>query len=131
MTNNFRNRKYKGIFTIIYTVVQYIAGHNLTVLNFIPKKLGLGYRQLSMYHATSGTFLYVLACVSLSMGIYKTWFSAEDSSFVTWYLCFAFTALLGLIVANQVTAKYVRPKSSAAAAAAVQKPATRSSTKTK
>ena len=125
---------YKGIFTIIYTVVQYIAGHNLTVLNFIPKKLGLGYRQLSMYHATSGTFLYVLACVSLSMGIYKTWFSAEDSSFVTWYLCFAFTALLGLIVANQVTAKYVRPKSSAsssASAAAAHKPATRSSTKTK
>lgn len=49
----------KGIFTIGYTVVQYLAGHNLTVLNFLVKKLGIGYRQLAMYHATSGTPIYV------------------------------------------------------------------------
>lgn len=100
----------KGIFTIGYTVIQYFAGHNLTVLSFIPQKLGIGHRQMAMYHATSGTFLYVLACISLSLGIYKTWFSGEQSSFVLFYLCFAFTALLGLIVAIQVTNKYVKPK---------------------
>jgi len=65
------------------------------------------YPKLALYHATSGTFLYVLACVSLSLGIYSNWFS-KSTPFYVWYLCFAFTALLGLIITNQVTAKYVR-----------------------
>ena len=59
-----------------------------------------------MYHATSGTFLYVLACMSISLGIYSNWFS-ESTPFYVKYLCFAITAMLGLIVTNQITAKYV------------------------
>lgn len=62
-----------------------------------------------MYHATSGTFLYVLACMSISLGIYTNWFS-ESTPFYVGYLCFAITAMLGLIVTNQITAKYVTPK---------------------
>lgn len=97
-----------GICTIVYTLIQFIAGHNLTVLNFISRKF-VNYNSLAMYHATSGTFLYVLACLSLSLGIYSNWFS-KSTPFYVWYLCFALTGLLGLIVTNQVTAKYVSPK---------------------
>lgn len=97
-----------GIATILYTFVQFLAGHNLTVLNFIARKF-VNYNSLAMYHATSGTFLYVLACISISLGIYSNWFS-NSTPFYVWYLCFALTALLGLIVTNQVTAKYVTPK---------------------
>jgi cytochrome b-561 domain-containing protein 2 len=61
-----------------------------------------------MYHATSGTFLFVLACTSLSLGINSNWFA--DQSGLVWYLSFALTALFGLIITNQVTAKYVTPK---------------------
>lgn len=94
--------------TIIYTVVQFIAGHNLTVFNFFIRKF-VKYQSLCMYHATSGTFLYVLACLSISLGIYSNWFS-ESTPLYVGYLCFAITAMLGLIVTNQVTAKYVAGK---------------------
>lgn len=99
-----------GISTIGYTIVQYFAGHNLTVFNFLAKKI-IPYNRLAMYHATSGTFLYVLACLSLSLGIYSNWFS-QSAPFLLWYLCFAFTAMLGLIITNQVTAKYVLSRGS-------------------
>ena len=103
---------YVGIATIIYTCIQFFAGHNLTLLNFIAKKF-VNYQSLALYHATSGTFLYVLACLSISLGIYSNWFSNE-TPFYIWYFCFALTAMLGLIVTNQVTAKYVKPKLSSA-----------------
>jgi hypothetical protein len=92
----------------VYTSIQFLAGHNLTVLNFLARKF-IDYRTLALYHATSGTFLYVLACFSISSGIYKLWFN-ENTPFYIWYLCFAITAVLGLVVTNQVTEKYVRPK---------------------
>ncbi|CAF0796281.1 unnamed protein product [Brachionus calyciflorus] len=94
-----------GIATIVYTIVQFVAGHNLTIFNSFVRKF-VSYQSLSMYHATSGTFLYVLACLSISLGIYSNWFS-ESTPFYVWYLCFAITAMLGLIITNQVTAKYV------------------------
>lgn len=43
------------------------------------------------------------------LGINSTWFS-DATPFYTWYLAFATTGLFGLIVTNQVTAKYVKPK---------------------
>ena len=96
-----------GVGTIGFTLVQVAAGHNLTVLNRFIRRF-IPYNTLAIYHATSGTFLFVLACTSLSLGINSNWF-ANQSGFV-WYLSFAFTALFGLIVTNQVTAKYVNPK---------------------
>ena len=39
------------------------------------------------------------------------WFS-EATPFYIWYFAFAFTGLFGLIVTNQVTAKYVKPRMS-------------------
>jgi hypothetical protein len=99
---------FKGIVTIVYTCIQFVAGHNLTVMNFLVRKF-VNYNALALYHATSGTFLYVLACLSISMGINKMWVK-DDTPFYIWYMYFAVTALLGLIVTNQVTEKYVRPK---------------------
>jgi cytochrome b-561 domain containing protein 2 len=97
-----------GFITIIYALIQFIGGHNLTILNNIASKF-IPYRTRCMYHATSGTFMFVLACVSLSLGIFSNWFS-EATPFYIWYLAFALTSFLGLIVANQVTNKYVKPK---------------------
>ena len=97
-----------GIITIGYTMIQFVAGHNLTIFNKFVRKF-ISYNQLAIYHATSGTFLFVLACASISLGIYSNWFS-ESTPFYIWYLSFALTGVLGLIVTNQVTAKYVTPK---------------------
>ena len=96
-----------GAFTIVYTIIQFFAGHNLTLLNKFVSKF-VPYRSLAMYHATSGTFLFVLACTSLSLGINTNWFANQSG--LVWYLSFALTALFGLIVTNQVTAKYVTNK---------------------
>ena len=96
-----------GAFTIVYTIIQFIAGHNLTLLNKFVSKL-IPYTSLAMYHATSGTFLFVLACTSLSLGINTNWFANQSG--LVWYLSFSLTALFGLIVTNQVTTKYVKNK---------------------
>ncbi len=39
------------------------------------------------------------------------WFSSA-TPFYIWYFAFALAGIFGLIVANQVTAKYVKPKMS-------------------
>lgn len=120
-----------GVTTVCYTLIQWVAGHNLTIFNEYVKKI-IPYSKLSIYHATSGTFLYVLACISLSLGIFSMWFS-ENTPFYMYYLSFALTALLGLIVTNQVTTKYVKPKASAVNAALSQshKHSDKKSSKTK
>ena len=97
-----------GLITIIYTSVQYVAGYNLTVFYQLVSRF-IPYRQLATYHATSGTVLFVLACSSMCLGINSNWFSSQTSFFV-WYLTFAVTAMFGLVVTNQVKAKYVDPK---------------------
>lgn len=97
-----------GFVTIVYTCGQFVAGFGLTVFQFLTRKV-VPYSRLKMYHATSGTFLYVLACISMGMGIHKYWYADTDTPFYIWYLSFAFTGLLGMIVTNQVTARYVKP----------------------
>jgi hypothetical protein len=39
----------------------------------------------------------------------SNWFSSS-SPFYVWYFCFAITSVLGLMVTNQVIAKYVKSK---------------------
>jgi hypothetical protein len=43
----------------------------------------------------------------------SNWFSSS-SPFYVWYLCFAITSILGLMVTNQVIAKYVKTKATRA-----------------
>lgn len=97
-----------GIGTIGYVVIQYLAGF---LLGFPKLKEMLGLKSLkysvhAIYHATSGTLLYVLACLSIGLGIYSNWFTG-NAPFYIWYLSFALTSFLGLIISMQVTSKYV------------------------
>ena len=58
-----------GIITIVYTCIQFIAGHNLTILNNLFKKLtNIPYPSLAIAHATSGTFLFIMICSSMCLG---------------------------------------------------------------
>ena len=58
-----------GIFTILYTATQYLFGFNLTLLNaFVAKLTKLSYPQRSIFHATSGTCLFVAVCSSICLG---------------------------------------------------------------
>ncbi len=99
-----------GLITVIYTFIQYLAGHNLTILNGLFRKItNISYGSLAIAHATSGTVLFVLICTSMTLGIYSNWFS-NTTPFYVWYFSFALTALFGLIVCNQVTSKYVKGK---------------------
>lgn len=99
-----------GLFTIGYTFMQFIAGHNLTIFyNMVRKITNFSYPKLAIFHATSGTFLFVCVCSSVCLGINSIWFSSM-TPFYIWYFSFAVTGLFGLIVTNQVTSKYVKPK---------------------
>ena len=58
-----------GAITILYTTIQFIAGHNLTIFNNIFKKITkIPYPSLAIFHATSGTFLFVTVCTSFCLG---------------------------------------------------------------
>ncbi len=46
-----------------------------------------------------------------NQGMNSIWFSST-TPFYIWYFAFALTGVFGLIVTNQVTAKYVKPKMS-------------------
>ena len=100
-----------GIVTIGYSCIQYVAGFlvsqpRLRELLFMKSMKQI---QMNIYHATSGTFLFVLACMSIGLGIYSNWFTSA-TPFYVWYLSFALASFLGLIISLQVTSKYVKPK---------------------
>lgn len=58
-----------GLFTILYTAVQYLLGFNLTLFNSLATKMTkLSYPQRTIFHATSGTLLFVSICCSVCLG---------------------------------------------------------------
>ena len=91
---------------IVYTLIQYVAGHNLTVFNNMFKKLtGISYGVLAILHATSGTFLFGLICASFLTGFYTDWY-LKNIHYVVWYLSFAYAALFAAFIGRQFISKY-------------------------
>lgn len=100
-----------GFITIMYTCVQAFGGLFQIwgwLRDLLPRSFTLG--RLKGYHATSGLTLYMLACISLFLGMQSNWFVANVTG-TSWYACAACPMVLLLIVSNQVTSAYL-PKSS-------------------
>lgn len=95
-----------GYVTVAYVVVQCIAGIFVKYHHLVKKYLKPV--QLKMYHATSGLLLYSLACGSLVLGLFSTWFSSNITG-TSWWACLACPALLVLMVMNQITQRYLPP----------------------
>lgn len=96
-----------GYITVGYVAIQCVAG--IFVKNYKLVARFVKPVQLKLYHATSGLFLYSLACTSLVLGMYSNWFGRNVTG-TSWWACLACPALLILIVMNQITHRYLVPK---------------------
>ena len=91
---------------MVYTLIQYVAGHNLTIFNSMFKKLtGISYGVLKCLHATSGTFLFGLICGSFLTGFYSDWYLKHVHDAV-WYLSFVYVALFAAFCGRQFASNY-------------------------
>lgn len=96
-----------GYVTLGYVLVQCCAGvfvkyHQLLAGILRPV-------QLKLYHATSGLLLYCLAAASLMLGMFSNWFSSSITGTSFW-ACLVCPPLLVLVTMNQITQRYLTPK---------------------
>jgi len=93
-----------GYITVTYVGIQCLAGifvkYHKILANYIKPF------QLKMNHATSGLFLYSMVCLSMVLGMYSNWFTANVTG-TSWYACFACPSILILVVMNQITTNYL------------------------
>ncbi|CAF1516815.1 unnamed protein product, partial [Didymodactylos carnosus] len=80
-----------GFITFIWTFLQAFTGLFLTIFQRQLRYFKLSYAQLRLYHATSGIFLFTLACIDTVLGLASNWFQSKFSnntiiSYVLWYL---------------------------------------------
>jgi cytochrome b-561 domain-containing protein 2 len=100
-----------GFITVIYTCLQWFAGHFLTLFLKNVRNL-ISYSKLKRFHAFSGLFLYFFVTTTMILGLYSSWFQRFNSSY-TQYLCIVAVLLSQLIVLNQMILKYVTKKTNA------------------
>ncbi|CAH1783263.1 unnamed protein product [Owenia fusiformis] len=93
-----------GLITMIYMCCQSSGGTLLLYHNLVKKFVKL--KDMKMYHATSGLFMYMLASASLVLGMYSSWFQAVVTG-TSWYVCASCPGLLALFVMNQITTAYL------------------------
>jgi hypothetical protein len=102
-----------GFITICYTVVQWIAGHFLTIFHDKIRHL-IPYNRLHVYHSTSGVILYFLITVTFTLSFGSNWYKGSTPVYVQ-YLSFVAVAILALMVSTQVASKFVMRQNMAAA----------------
>ena len=100
-----------GFTTIAYLAVQCCAGTLVKYPSAVKGFIRLA--DLKMCHATSGLALFSLSCVSLILGMCSNYFNRLVTG-TSWYACVGCIGLLALIMANQVTAAYLKKPSSIA-----------------
>lgn len=88
-----------GAATVCYVLMQLCAGLNLLFPQFISKFVNV--RQLGRMHGLSGTFLLLLATLTLLGGINTDWFQARVTGPV-WYACVACPLIIYGFIAHQV-----------------------------
>lgn len=90
-----------GFSALLYMTAQSCGG-NLLIYTSILNKTGIKWKDMKMYHATSGFALYVLICGAMVLGMFSNWF-IKNVTGTSWYACLACPAILSLIVMQQVT----------------------------
>ena len=96
-----------GAATVCYVLMQLCAGVNLLYPQFISKFVDV--RALGRMHGLSGTFLLLLATLTLLGGVNTDWFQERVTGPV-WYGCVACPLIIyGLIAMQVLTSKDKSP----------------------
>jgi len=88
-----------GCATVCYIIVQSCAGLNLLFPNFVSKFINP--RQLGRMHGLSGSFLLLLATVTILGGVTSDWFK-ERVTGPLWFASIAAPLLIYVAIAKQV-----------------------------
>ncbi|XP_035108291.2 putative transmembrane reductase CYB561D1 isoform X6 [Callithrix jacchus] len=65
--------------------------------------------RLKLYHLTCGLVVYLMATVTVLLGMYSVWFQAQVKGAV-WYLCLALPVYPALVIMHQISRSYLPRK---------------------
>ncbi|XP_017354756.1 cytochrome b561 domain-containing protein 1 isoform X2 [Cebus imitator] len=65
--------------------------------------------RLKLYHLTCGLVVYLMATVTVLLGMYSVWFQAQIKG-AAWYLCLALPLYPALVIMHQISRSYLPRK---------------------
>ncbi|XP_052035417.1 probable transmembrane reductase CYB561D1 isoform X2 [Apodemus sylvaticus] len=65
--------------------------------------------RLKLYHLTCGLVVYLMATVTVLLGMYSVWFQAQIKG-AAWYLCLALPLYPALVIMHQISSSYLPRK---------------------
>ncbi|XP_054385959.1 probable transmembrane reductase CYB561D1 isoform X5 [Pongo pygmaeus] len=95
-----------GALTLLATGVQALCGLCL----LCPRAARVSrVARLKLYHLTCGLVVYLMATVTVLLGMYSVWFQAQIKG-AAWYLCLALPVYPALVIMHQISRSYLPRK---------------------
>lgn len=95
-----------GALTLLATVGQALCGLCL----LFPRAARVSrVARLKLYHLTCGLVVYLMATVTVLLGMYSVWFQAQIKG-AAWYLCLALPLYPALVIMHQISSAYLPRK---------------------
>ena len=88
-----------GAICVLYTLLQCLGGLFLNYPTISMKFVK--YSRLKNIHIVSGLLMFLLACGSLVLGMYSTWYTTRVTGWL-WYSTVACPAILAAVIISQV-----------------------------
>ncbi|XP_021121274.1 cytochrome b561 domain-containing protein 1 isoform X2 [Heterocephalus glaber] len=95
-----------GVVTLLATGAQALCGLCL----LFPRAARVSrVARLKLYHLTCGLVVYLMATVTVLLGMYSVWFQAQIKG-AAWYLCLALPLYPALVIMHQISRSYLPRK---------------------
>lgn len=95
-----------GVLTLVATAGQALCGLGL----LCPRAARVSrVARLKLYHLTCGLVVYLMATVTVLLGMYSVWFQAQIKG-AAWYLCLALPVYPALVIMHQISSSYLPRK---------------------
>ncbi|XP_004582026.2 probable transmembrane reductase CYB561D1 [Ochotona princeps] len=95
-----------GVLTLLATSVQALWGLCL----LCPRATRVSrVARLKLYHLTCGLVVYLLATLTVLLGMYSAWFQAQIKG-AAWYFCLALPLYPALVIMHQISSSYLPRK---------------------
>ncbi|XP_005007904.2 probable transmembrane reductase CYB561D1 isoform X3 [Cavia porcellus] len=95
-----------GVLTLLATGTQALCGLCL----LFPRAARVSrVARLKLYHLTCGLLVYLMATVTVLLGMYSVWFQAQIKG-AAWYLCLALPLYSALVIMHQISRSYLPRK---------------------
>ncbi|XP_036624579.1 cytochrome b561 domain-containing protein 1 isoform X2 [Trichosurus vulpecula] len=95
-----------GTLTLLATIGQSLCGLSL----LCPRAARVSrVARLKLYHLTFGLAVYLMATLTVLLGMYSAWFQAQIKG-VAWYLCLFLPVYPALVIMHQISSAYLPKK---------------------